>query len=205
MHGRLLAIAVGGLVLLSGAAVEAGHGHGGWHVDFFYGGGWPGPYYRPWPYYNYVYVAPPPVVYAPPPVVTVPALTSVQTAPITASNSSPTSPAATATVRANAAPALRTGGVTIRNPAASGTPIAFVVDSRTEAELAPGETMPLTEKNSYFLEFDRGGDFGTSKRTLSEGTYEFVATENGWDLRRADDTDPVPTPIVKRNALPTVK
>lgn len=195
MNRRILSACLGLLVACGAATTQAGHGHGGWHVDFFYGGGWPGPCYRPWPYFNYVYVAPPPVVYAPPPVVTVPTLTSI---PATAA---PT----TATVRTNAAPATRTAGVTIRNPLGSGTTLAFVVDSRTEAELAPGETMPLVEKSAYFIEFDRGGDFGTSKRTLTEGTYEFVATENGWDLRRADDVDAVPTPVVKRNALPTTK
>jgi hypothetical protein len=187
------------------AVAEAGHGHchghGGWHVDLFYGGGWPGPYYRPWPYYNYAYVAPPPVIYAPPTVVTVPALTSVQTqtAPATSLPTVPT------TVRANPAPASRNFGVTLRNPADSGTTIAFVVDSRTEVDLAPGETMPLVEKSAYFIEFDRGGDFGTSKRTLTEGTYEFVGTESGWDLRRADAVDPVTTPVVRRNNLPTTK
>lgn len=205
MHGRLPVIMLGVLILLGGTVARAGHGHchghGGWHVDFFYGGGWPAPYYRPWPYYNY-YVAPAPVIYAPPTVVTVPALTSVPQATTTATTSTPV---ASPIVRNNPSPATRTAGVTIRNPAASGTTIAFVVDSRTEAELAPGETMPMIEKSAYFIEFDRGGDFGTSKRTLTEGTYEFVATDSGWDLRRADDADAVPTPVVKRNALPTTR
>lgn len=213
MNRRLFSACIGLFAALGGmtsTGVQAGghghhhHGHGGWHVDFIFGGGgWPG-YYRPYPYYNYYY--PPPVVYAAPTVVTVPQLTSFQspqiTVPATASTNS-VAPSSSTAVRSNNAP--RTAGVTIRNPIASGTTIAFVVDSRTEAELAPGETMPLVEKNSYFIEFDRGGDFGTSKKTLGEGTYEFVATDKGWDLQPADNGGVTPTPVVRRNTLPTTR
>jgi len=211
MNRRLVMAFLCGAVWLSATAAQAG---GGWSVDLFYGGGgyhghrgphchpgFYGAYYYPRPYYNYVYVAPPPVVYAPQPVVTVPlSQTAAPQAIQTASNSS------SATVRANSAPAYVGAGVTVRNPASSGTHVSFVVDSRKEMELAPGEAMPMVEKGHYFVEFDRGGDFGTAKRTLTEGSYEFVATANGWDLQRTQSGDgegSIPTPVVRRNTLPT--
>ena len=183
-----------------------GHHH---HHPHWYGGYGASWYYRP--YVDYVYVAPPPTVYVAPavtPVVPMQQLSAIQTpAPtLVAATTSPptTTTAASPVVRNNALPAYSGSGVTIRNPQASGGKVAFVVDERTEMDLAPGESAPLKDKASYAVTFDRGGDFGTTHRVLGEGTYEFVATEKGWELRRETiDAAAVPNlPTVRRNELP---
>jgi hypothetical protein len=64
----------------------------------------------------------------------------------------------------------------------------------------------VREKASYIVEFDRGGSFGTAKYELTEGEYEFVVTDRGWDLQR-DATggtwQTARVPEVKKNTLPT--
>lgn len=175
-----------------------GHHH---HHPHWYGASW---YYRP--YVDYVYIAPPPTVYVAPavtPVVPVqPALSAIPTPAAAASTAAPTT-AASPIVRNNTLPAYSGPGVTIRNPQGSGGNVAFVVDERTEMELAPGESAPLKDKAGYTVTFDRGGDFGTTHRVLGEGTYEFVATEKGWELRReAIDVAAPNLPTVRRNELP---
>ena len=185
-----------------------GHHHHHHHPHWYggYGASW---YYRP--YVDYVYVAPPPTVYIAPAVTPVvplqPALSAVptQTPTLAASTSAlAITTAASPIVRSNALPAYSGTGVTIRNPQGSGGKVAFVVDERTETDLAPGESAPLKDKASYAVTFDRGGDFGTTHRVLGEGMYEFVATEKGWELRR-ESIEAVATPnlpTVRRNDLP---
>ncbi|MGC3972580.1 MAG: hypothetical protein QM775_36125 [Pirellulales bacterium] len=179
------------------------HHHPHWHG---YYGGW----YRP-----YYYVAPPPV-YVTPTVVTpvVPVQPAISVAapiaapvaaaqPAIAPTAAASTTAAPAVVKSNALPAYGGTGVTIRNPAASGGEVAFVVDERLQMQLAPGEAAPLKEKASYTVTFDRGGDFGTTHRVLGEGIYEFVATEKGWELRRESTDAAAPNlPTVRRNELP---
>ena len=200
-------VCLSGRMLLGAATAEAGHGHchghGGWHVDFLFGGAY---YPRPWYPSYYYYPAPAPVVYAPQPIYVPLAQTTVPVAPTV--TAAPSTPATTPiTIRSNTTSAYRGSGVTIRNPVATSTNVAFVVDSRSDVELKPGDEVPLNQKGSYFVEFDRGGDFGTSKQTLTEGSYEFVVTAKGWDLQKTstDDNSPVPTPVVRRNTLPTVR
>lgn len=202
-------VCLSGWMLLAVASAQAGHGHhghhghGGWHVDFLFGGAYyPTPWYPPY----YYYPAPAPVVYAPQQIYVPLSQTAVPVAPTaTAAASAPAS--TPITIRSNTTPAYRGNGVTIRNPSASSTNVAFVVDSRTEVELKPGDEVPLSQKGSYFVEFDRGGDFGTSKQTLTEGSYEFVVTAKGWELQKtsSDENSPVPTPVVRRNMLPTIR
>lgn len=191
--------------MLFGAAAEAGHGHchghSGWNFNFVYGGGYyPRPYYAPYYYY------PPPVVYTQPviaPQIVVPlGQTTAPAASMTAST-----PAPATNVQANAVPTVqRIRGVTLQNPAATGGNVSFVIDSRTNYDLKPGDELPLTQKNAFYIEFDRGTGSGTMKRTLTEGTYEFVVTPQGWDLQlTGGDGGPIPTPTVQRNTLPTTR
>jgi hypothetical protein len=175
------------------------HHHPHWHGHYSY-------WYRP----SYYYVAPPPV-YVTPTVVTpvvplAPAVSAVApvAAPVAAAQPAATPTPAPAIVKSNSLPAYSGSGVTIRNPPASGGDVAFVVDERTQVELAPGESTPLKEKGSYTVTFDRGGNFGTTHRVLGEGSYEFVATDKGWELRRETlDGAALPNlPTVRRNELP---
>ena len=50
----------------------------------------------------------------------------------------------------------------------------FSMASNFEQTLPPGTT--------WVVEFDRGGDFGVARYTLSEGFYVFASTDRGWDL-----------------------
>lgn len=51
---------------------------------------------------------------------------------------------------------------------------------------SPFEMKPEYTQNlgagEWLVEFDRGGSFGLARYTLTEGYYEFTATEKGWDL-----------------------
>jgi hypothetical protein len=177
------------------------HCHGRWHGYYGYYGGW----YRPYPYY----VAPPPVVYVPSaPQVVTPAPVIIQQS-AAATTPAPTPIAATSpSIRANALPTNSIQRlVQLRNPTGSGGTVSFVIDGKTEASLAPGEVKPLGSNNAYVVEFDRGGDFGTTRRELVEGSYEFVVGNNGWDLQRmpTEAALQTPDPLVRRNALPTTR
>ena len=144
-------------------------------------------FYQP-PVYRY-----PPVVYAPPPVTYIypaPAVQVVQPAftqaqPSRAEPSSlATSPASSGSaVRLNSLPAQQQrSSVVLRNPAANAGSVAFRVQDQVDAELAAGTTRTWSDRASLSVEFDRGGDFGTTRKILRPGAYEFVVTDEGWDL-----------------------
>jgi hypothetical protein len=199
---RSIATAV--LVLASLACVPAlaggGHHHGHSHFSFglSLGPAW-------YPYYRPVYVAPPPVTYVypqpsvqyvvPPTTYVAPATPAVA-APAAANWTSRTEP------KANILPASQSvsSTVTIRNPVNSGGSVAFLIDDTSEVTLTAGRTQTLTNKSSYTIEFDRGGDFGTARKTLTGGAYEFTVTESGWDLVETGRI--ASKPSVRKNALP---
>jgi hypothetical protein len=185
-----------------------GHGHHGHHHHHHHGwyGGYRG-FYWPRPVYYY----PPPPVYVPvaqPVPLGVPTVSTYGMGPAVAQPAqtvaAPTPAPTLSTAQSNALPAYQGRGISIRNPVETNTAVTFVVDSRRENELSPGESHSLSEKSSYVIEFDRGGEFGTARHVVNEGSYEFVATDRGWDLRRLDvlPTGPNST-TVRRNTLPT--
>ena len=164
------------------------HGHHGHHGHHHGHGSWFG-----FDVYQPVYRYPPPVVYAPPPVTYVypaPAVQVVQPAfsqvqPLRADPSAlASSPASSnSAVRLNSLPAQQQrSSVVLRNPAANAGPVAFRVQDQVDAELAAGTTRTWSDRTSLSVEFDRGGDFGTTRKVLRPGAYEFVVTEEGWDL-----------------------
>jgi hypothetical protein len=203
---RSIATAV--LVLASLASVPAlagggGHHHHHGHSSFSFGLSLGPTWY---PYYRPVYVAPPPVTYVypqpsvqyvvPPTTYVAPAVAAPAPAPAAANWTSRGEP------KANILPASQSvnATVTIRNPANSGGSVAFLVDDSSEVTLTAGRTQTLTNKSSYTIEFDRGGDFGTARKTLTGGAYEFAVTESGWDLVETGRV--ASKPSVRKNALP---
>jgi hypothetical protein len=50
----------------------------------------------------------------------------------------------------------------------------FSMESKFEQELTTG--------SSWIVEFDRGGNNGTARYTLTDGYYEFTPTATGWEL-----------------------
>ncbi len=52
-------------------------------------------------------------------------------------------------------------------------------------EMKPGFEHSLAGGLQWFIEFDRGNDFGIARYGLLTGKYEFVVTERGWELVQA--------------------
>ena len=100
------------------------------------------------------------------------------------------------------APAPYSGpGVTIRNPAEPGAQLSYTIDSRHVYDMAPGQMQQLATKGSYLVEFDRGGEFGRARYTITEGLYDFTPTDRGWELYRQPDAVAA-AERVKSNPLP---
>lgn len=62
-------------------------------------------------------------------------------------------------------------------------PISFVVDDRQTLTLQPQHFQAFLEGKQGVVSFDRGNG-ETARYTVTEGTYEFTATEKGWELYR---------------------
>jgi hypothetical protein len=95
-------------------------------------------------------------------------------------------------------------GVMIRNPVGSKVKLLYLLDDATEGEIAAGESQKLTEKGSYIISFDRGGDHGSARYTITEGLYQFTMTDHGWELYRQKEipVEKQVDPKVKANPLP---
>lgn len=72
-------------------------------------------------------------------------------------------------------------GVLLRNPESNGASISYLLDGHSYT-MEPGYSQRL--ERSYLIEFDRGGDYGTARYTIADGTFEFTITDRGWDLRK---------------------
>lgn len=199
----LLALAVLAFSAAPAAAqrlhIDIGGGHGHYHGHHHHHG------YHWGPSFYYGYYSPPPVTYVYP----APVRREITyVVPQAATASSAASGLARVEARPNALPAAPTGTVVIANPANSGTVVGFVVDEKTEVSLQPGESRVLSNSTSYLVEYDRGGNFGIARRTLGQGSFEFIATNSGWDLvsrstAAAQQADVRPS--VKRNDLPKLR
>ena len=171
------------------------HHHHGWHLGY-----WHDPYW--WgPHYDYVYVAPPPVVrreirYVEPVVEQQVIETRVVPPRVTSpARTQASSQVASSTTRAAAQTPLQ-----IWNSAGQKLPVAFVVDGQ-EVTLADGQSHTFYGGGAKLVEFDRGGDYGTARRSLTGSQYEFVITDTGWDLVRRGEAAASVTQA-PRNALP---
>jgi hypothetical protein len=51
-------------------------------------------------------------------------------------------------------------------------------------EMQPGYRQTLDTSRTWIVQFDRGGSFGQAQYTLASGTYEWVITDQGWDLKQ---------------------
>ena len=204
MLNRFMGLAVlAGLLLGSTRAADAqhfsfslGHGHHhhhGWHHGWHYDHCW----HDPWcwgPHVDYVYVPPPRprVVVVQPPEREV----RVESAPLAMADKKWS--AAPATAKTASSSTLQ-----IWNNAERDVPVAFLVDSR-EIELADGQSHSLRGDKQRIVEFDRGGDFGTARYAVTDGQYEFIITDRGWDMvRKKSAPDGISLkPLVKKNVLP---
>jgi hypothetical protein len=194
---KFLAIAVGLSLAAMPLSAQAqrvsfsfGHYHGHHHHHC-----WDDPWY--WgPRYDYIYVAPPPIVrreirYVQP-VERVIETREVAPREVTApANDSFTSRAAIQTP------------LQIWNSGGQKVPVAFLVDGQ-EVTLHDGQSHTFYGSGAKLVEFDRGGKFGTGRRSLTGSKYEFVITDRGWDLVRQGDAPTATTATAPRNELPGV-
>lgn len=75
------------------------------------------------------------------------------------------------------------GGVVIMNPAETGGPIAYRVDDQDfTTESGYWQEVPVGDGGTVLITFDRGGNFGTARYSLSPGTSTFKLTDRGWDI-----------------------
>ncbi|MBN1852712.1 MAG: hypothetical protein JW829_08305, partial [Pirellulales bacterium] len=72
-------------------------------------------------------------------------------------------------------------GLTIINPVSTGGSVRFRIGGRT-MELKNGYQQVVRGGGQRVIEFDRGGDFGLARYTLTDGTFQFKVTERGWDI-----------------------
>jgi hypothetical protein len=81
--------------------------------------------------------------------------------------------------------------ITLLNPARTRATLSYSL-GESEYSIAAGETATY-EDGTQVIAFDRGESFGEARYTLEAGgTYQFVSTDHGWDLRSVTaDTDSV--------------
>jgi hypothetical protein len=197
MNARLsLAIALGLFLGLTPLAAQAqkisfsfGHyGHGHHHHHHC----WDDPWY--WgPHYDYVYVAPPPVVRREIRYVQ-PVERVIETRELAPREIA--SPASDSVARAATQTPLQ-----LWNSGGQKVPVAFLVDGQ-QVTLHDGQSHTFYGSGAKLVEFDRGGDFGTTRRSLTGNRYEFVITDRGWDLVRQGEPAAVTTAATPRNELP---
>jgi hypothetical protein len=75
--------------------------------------------------------------------------------------------------------------VSILNPAGTGGTVNYTLGS-DQYSIAAGESR-AHDDGTQLIVFDRGKSFGQSTYTLQPGSYRFVMTATGWDLRTVTD------------------
>ncbi len=75
--------------------------------------------------------------------------------------------------------------ITILNPAETGRAVNYTLGS-TEYSIEPSRSL-VHNDGTQVITFERGASFGQAAYTLQPGTYRFVMTNTGWDLRTSTD------------------
>src|SRR5580704_4590449 len=75
--------------------------------------------------------------------------------------------------------------ITILNPAETGRAVNYTLGS-AEYSIEPSHSLAHND-GTQVITFERGASFGQATYTLQPGTYRFVMTNTGWDLRTATD------------------
>jgi hypothetical protein len=114
-----------------------------------------------------------------------------------------------ATVRTPSKPVGDGLPIEIVNPTETGTALSYQLNGAEEV-LAPGGSQLLTNDQSRIITFDRGGNFGTARYTMSSGQYRFELTpDHGWELFHDADVGKIgrqpAVPGPAKNVLPMSK
>jgi hypothetical protein len=75
--------------------------------------------------------------------------------------------------------------ITILNPAETGRAVNYTLGS-ADYSIEPSRSMAHND-GTQVITFERGASLGRAAYTLQPGTYRFVMTNTGWDLRTATD------------------
>lgn len=100
-------------------------------------------------------------------------------------------------------PTPTTKTVRIENPAETQTALGFAVNGQAYT-LQPGETKDVDLADSAVIEFDRGSGNDTARYTLTDGTYRFGSTPQGWELFHSSST-PSLTPSPPTDCWPSAE
>lgn len=71
--------------------------------------------------------------------------------------------------------------IKIVNPSDAGGAIRYSLNEYDYA-IEPGQSQTLVNDRPWTITFDRGGDYGTARYSLSSGTYTFAPTDKGWQV-----------------------
>ena len=172
---------------------------GGGHHHHHGGGWWAGYSYNP--YWGPRWYGPPAVVYAPPPLVQERVI-YVQPSTPSYLPPPPATPLSSATTAPPVVASANDDRVVIRNSAGARLPVSFVMDGQ-DVELGDGATRTFVGASHRTVQYDRGGQFGSTQQELTGGQYEFRITASGWDLVRRPDIPAASRTAVKSNSLPS--
>ncbi len=105
---------------------------------------------------------------------------------------------------AGAAPELV--AVVIVNAGEPGTAVEYIVDGLTY-KIESGQQQRLVVRPRSSIVYDRGGELGAQRYTLSAGVYEFRSGTHGWAIFKLkatarDDASGSPSDVVPKNELP---
>lgn len=82
---------------------------------------------------------------------------------------------------AGQAPAGYAQPIRITNPSTATAPINYSLNG-FQYTIRPGESQTLINDRLWTIQFDRGGEFGQTRYSLSPGQFEFTPTATGWDF-----------------------
>jgi hypothetical protein len=75
--------------------------------------------------------------------------------------------------------------ITLLNPEETRQTVGYTLDS-DQYSLDPAQSK-VHDGGPRLIVFERGGAYGQAQYTLQPGTYRFIATDQGWDLRTVTD------------------
>lgn len=102
------------------------------------------------------------------------------------------SASAVAPVQVNSPVEVSAGDVVILFPTDGSEAVVDYALNGSSYSMRTGQTQRFPNDRRWTIEFNRGGDFGTARYSLSPGTFKFKITDRGRELVRAASDLPTP-------------
>jgi hypothetical protein len=80
--------------------------------------------------------------------------------------------------------------IKIINPMDAGAAVHYSLNDY-DYVIEPGQSQTIVNDRPWTISFDRGGDFGPARYSMSPGTYTFAATDKGWQVYHDADVSKV--------------